>query len=143
MTMRDAGGTRGGAGRFLLGLAMMCGGFYLLFQAIVVTSSFGLGSQLFGWSGYSVTGGMVLVPFVIGVAMVFYNAKNYLGWLLALGALTALFFGVIVSVQFNLRSMSAFNLIVILVLATGGLGLFLGSLRSQRIEEQEQERARR
>ena len=112
---------------------MMCGGFYMLFKAIVVSSSFGLGSHLFG-GGYGLTGGMILVPFAIGVAMVFYNAKSYLGWLLAIGSLAALVFGVIASVQVSLSSMSAFDLIVILVLALGGLGLFLSSLRQVSVE---------
>lgn len=127
--MRGAGGTSGGSGKFFLGLAMMCAGFYMLFQAIGVHAGFGMGSRLYGWSGLDVTGGMLLLPFVIGVVMVFYNAKNALGWLLALGALVALLAGVLGSLQFSLRSMSAFDLIVILVLAVGGLGLFLGSLR--------------
>ncbi|WP_317205111.1 hypothetical protein [Janthinobacterium sp.] len=131
--MRGAGGNSGGTGQFFLGLTMMCAGFYLLLKAIDVSSGFSMGAPLFGWSGhgggYGVSGGMILVPFVFGVGMVFYNAKNYLGWLLAVGALAALFFGVISSVHFNLRSMSAFDLIVILVLAVGGLGLFLRSLR--------------
>lgn len=49
--------------------------------------------------------------------------------MLALGALVMLAFGVIASVKFSLRSMSAFDLIVILVLAVGGAGLFFSSLR--------------
>lgn len=126
--MRGAGGS---SGRFFLGLAMMCAGFYLLFQAIGVSAGFGLGSRLYGWSGMDVTGGMLLLPFIIGVALVFYNARNALGWLLALGALAALLAGVLGSLQFSLRSMSAFDLIVMLVLAVGGLGLFLGSLRDK------------
>ena len=128
--MQGAGGTKGGSGQFLLGLLMMCGGFYLLLSAIAVTSNFGMGMRLFGiGGGYGVTGGMVMLPLVIGIGMVFYNSKNYLGWLLAIGSLAALITGVIASVQFNLHSMSAFELITILVLAIGGLGLFLRSLR--------------
>jgi hypothetical protein len=131
--MRGAGGTGGGTGKFFLGLAMMCAGFYLLFKAIGVSSTFGFSMPLFGGAGYGVTGGMVMLPFVIGVGMVFYNAKNLLGWLLAIGSLTALVAGVIASVQFSLHSMSAFDLIVILVLAIGGLGLFLRSLRQEAV----------
>ena len=138
MAIRGAGGSSGGTGQFFLGLVMMCGGFYLLFKSIGVTSSFGLGATLYGWGGHGVSGGMILVPFVFGVALVFYNAKNFIGWLLALGALAALVFGVISSVQFNLQAMSAFDLIVIMVLAVGGLGLFAGSLRRQRDDEQAQ-----
>jgi len=39
-------------------------------------------------------------------------------------------FGVISSIRFNMKTMTAFELITILVLAVGGLGLFLRSLRS-------------
>lgn len=132
--MRGAGGTDGGIGQFFLGLAMMCGGFYMLLKSIAVTSSFGFGQQLYGMSAfgtsYGVTSGMVMFPFMLGVGMVFYNYKNILGWILMLGALIALIFGVIASIHFSLHAMSAFDLIVILVLALGGTGLFLRSLKS-------------
>lgn len=133
--MNGAGGTGGGTGQFFLGLLMMCGGFYLLLDGVVVSSSFGLGMRLFGVGGYGVTGGILLVPLVIGVAMIFYNARNYLGWLVALCSFGALVFGVIASVSLNLRTMTAFELICILVLAFGGLGLFLRSLRAGAVEE--------
>lgn len=53
-----------------------------------------------------------------------------MGWLLSIGSLVALIFGVISTIQFTFRAMSAFDLIVVLVLAAGGLGLFLNSLRA-------------
>ena len=128
--MKGAGGTSGGTGQFFLGLFMMCGGFYLLLNGIVVSSSFGLATRLFGIGGVGITGGIVLIPLIIGVAMIFYNARSALGWLLALGSLAVMIFGVISSLSLNLRTMTAFELICILVLAFGGLGLFLRSLRS-------------
>jgi hypothetical protein len=110
----------------------MCGGFYLLLNGIVVSSSFGFGSRLFGIGGMGLTGGMILIPLLIGIGMVFYNARSYLGWLIAIASFGALVFGVISSVSLNLRTMTAFELIVILTLAFGGLGLFLNSLRPSR-----------
>jgi hypothetical protein len=59
------------------------------------------------------------------IGMIFYDAKNWLGWLLAGGALVALIFGEISSRHFSFQSMTAFNLIIILVLSVGGIGLFL------------------
>jgi hypothetical protein len=41
-----------------------------------------------------------------------------------------LVFGIISSINFRLRSMSSFELITIIVLAVGGLGLFLSSLKN-------------
>lgn len=131
--MRGAGGTSGGTGQFFIGLIMLCGGIYLLLNSIHVSSHFGLGARLYSISalgGMSVTSGMILIPFLFGVGMVFYNSRNPLGWLLTIGSLVALVFGVIASLRFNMRSMSAFDLIVILILTVGGLGLFLRSLRN-------------
>jgi hypothetical protein len=132
--MKGAGGTSGGIGQFLIGFVMMSGGFYMLLNAIQVTSSFGMGMRLYGFSagggGYGVTTGMVMIPFIFGIGFIFYNSRNPLGWLLSIGSLVALIFGVISTIQFHFRSMTAFELIVILILAAGGLGLFLNSLRT-------------
>ena len=132
--MRGAGGTSGGLGQFFIGLVMMCGGFYMLLNAISVTSNFGMGMRLYGFSAmggnYNVTSGMIMIPFMFGVGLIFYNSKNILGWVLSLGSITALIFGVISSIRFSFRTMSAFDLIVILILAIGGLGLFLRSLKT-------------
>ncbi|MEM1372388.1 MAG: hypothetical protein AAGG72_09215, partial [Pseudomonadota bacterium] len=72
----------------------------------------------------------VLVPFIFGVGIIFYNGRNIFGWALALGSVIALVFGVIANTQFQLARMSAFELLVILILVVGGLGLFLRSLRT-------------
>jgi len=132
--MKGAGGTSGGLGHFFIGLIMMCGGFYMLLNAINVTSSFGMGMRLYGFSGmggqYNITSGMVMIPFIFGVGLIFYNGKNILGWLLAIGSITGLIFGVISSIRFSFRTMTSFDLIVILILAMGGLGLFLRSLKT-------------
>ena len=131
--MRGAGGTSGGLGQFFLGLIMMCGGFYLLFNAISVSSTFGLHTRIYHFSAFGnsagLTSGMILIPLMLGIGLIFYNCRNPLGWLIAIVSLACLLFGVIASLRFNFRTMSAFDLISILVLAIGGLGLFLRSLR--------------
>lgn len=128
--MRGAGGTSGGAGQFFVGLIMLCGGIYLLLNSITIHAHYGFSARLYSFGNVGITSGMIMIPFMFGVGFIFYNAKNWLGWLLAGGSLVALVFGVISSIQFTFRSMSAFDLIVILVLAVGGLGLFLRSLKS-------------
>jgi hypothetical protein len=130
MAIRGAGGTEGGIGSFFLGLVMMAGGGYLFLTSIQVVHHFHFGYRLFGIGSMPITSGMVMIPFIFGIGIIFYNAKNLLGWLLALGSLVMLGFGVISSINFRMRSMSAFELIVILVLMIGGIGLFFRSLRS-------------
>ncbi|PIE70956.1 MAG: hypothetical protein CSA22_05390 [Deltaproteobacteria bacterium] len=108
---------------------MMVGGGYLFFDAIRVTHQFHMGYRLYSFGGFHLTSGMTLIPLIFGVAMIFYNAKNLIGWALSCASLIMLGFGVITSINFRMRSMSAFELIMILVLLMGGLGLFLSSLR--------------
>jgi hypothetical protein len=127
--MNGAGGSQGGVTRFFVGLLMMVGGGYLLLNAIHVSNTFSLSTRIFGWGGVGITSGYILIPMLFGIGIIFYNSKNYLGWLLALGSLAALIFGVITSLHFSLGGMSLFELLVILVLLVGGLGLFLASLR--------------
>lgn len=141
--MKGAGGTTGGIGQFLMGILMMCGGFYMLLSAITVNSHFGMGSHLYGFSisgnTIGISSGMIMIPMIFGIGVIFFNAKNLIGWILALGSLTALIFGVIASIQFQLRPMNAFDLIVILTLSIGGLGLFLRSLKDSKLEKLPQE----
>jgi hypothetical protein len=127
-----AGGTEGGIGRFIIGFIMMVVGGYLFLNNIHVGNSFhfGFGYGLFSVYGISITSGYVLVPFIFGIGMVFYNSKNIVGWLLAIASIAMLSFGVITSIQFRMRHMTAFELITILVLLVGGTGLFLSSLRT-------------
>lgn len=130
--MRGAGGTDGGAGRFILGAIMFVGGGYLFLESIRVHSGFSWGMALFNMGGMGVTSGMLLIPFMLGVGMIFYSGRNPLGWLLAVGAVVAMGFGVLSNVRLELAHMSLFNLLTILVLNVGGAGLLLSSLRSEK-----------
>ena len=102
----------------------------MLLNSITVSTHFGLGYHLYSFGRVGVTSGMIMIPFIFGIGIIFYDSRKWYGWLLAVGSLVALVFGVISSIQFRFRAMSAFDLIVILVLSVGGLGLFLRSLRN-------------
>jgi len=128
--MDGAGGTKGGIGRFFIGLIMMIAGGYLFLDAIRVTNGFHLGYSFMRFGSFHLTGGMVLVPFIFGVGMIFYNGKSIVGWLLSGSSIVMLGFGIITNIHFRLRSMSAFELMTILVLTVGGIGLFLSSLKN-------------
>lgn len=127
--MRGAGGTQGGLGEFLLGLAMFCGGGYLFLDSIQVHSGHGVGGAMYQVGGVGVTTGMILLPFALGVGMIFYNARSPIGWLVAGGSLVALGAGVIARAQLHFQHMTAFSLLTILVLMVGGLAIVLRSLR--------------
>ncbi len=128
---RGAGGNSGGEGSFLLGLIMMIAGGYLFLRSVHVDHYLSMGAGLFHIGNFQVTNGMVLIPFIFGVGMIFYNSKNIIGWFLFWASIIALVFGIIASINFSLQGMSAFDLITMIILFVGGLGLFLRSLRRQ------------
>ena len=129
---RGAGGTDGGIGSFLIGFIMICVGGYMLLNGIILRPQFGFRTAIFHVGGWPITSGMIFVPFIFGIGMIFYNGRNLIGWGLTIGSVAAMIFGVIASTQLQLRPMTAFELIVILVLLVGGIGLFLRSLRASR-----------
>jgi len=124
---RGAGGTPGGVASFLLGVGMTIAGGYLLLSSLRILHGFWGG--LFAIGGFNVTGGIIMIPFLIGVGIIFYDRGRWYGWVLAVGSLLALIIGAIASVRFSFAGLSAFEFIVILVLLFGGIGLVLGSLR--------------
>lgn len=131
-----AGGSNGGIGRYLIGLSLMCTGGYLFLSKVMVTTGalsrgFGMGSHLYSvGGGFGVTGGMILVPFFIGIFMVFWNSKNIVGWLLSGLSVIALIAGVIVNIRMTIMPMTAFDILVLIVLMAGGAGMFFSSLKS-------------
>jgi len=125
----DVGGTSGGLGHFLLGLAMACVGGYLLANQVSVVGSY--------WNFYgSNSFGISLLPMLIGVALLFWNGKNVLGWLLTAGGALFILAGVIANLHIYFQPTSLFNTIVMLVLLVGGLALIARALRPYRGEEE-------
>lgn len=122
-SLRDVGGTPGGLGSFLIGLVLACVGGYLLTNQVMVTGSY--------WNFYGTnTFGITLLPMLIGVALLFWNGRSALGWLLTIAGGLFILAGVIANLHIYFAPSSLFNTIVMLVLLVGGLTLIARALRS-------------
>ncbi len=121
--LRGAGGTPGGVGEFLGGLAMAVAGGYLLTNQVTVTSGYW---RLWGYNGF----GLSLVPLIIGIGMLFFNGRSIIGWLLTMAGAVIIFVGIITNLDIYFQPTSLFNTILMLVLLAGGVGLIARSLRS-------------
>jgi hypothetical protein len=119
---RGAGGTPGGIGEFLVGLAMAVAGAYLLTQRVEVT---GGAWTLWGYSSF----GLSLLPLIAGIGLLFYNGKSIAGWLLTFAGVVIIFMGVLMNLQIYFQTTSLFNTVVMFVLLAGGVGLVARSLR--------------
>jgi hypothetical protein len=119
---RDPGGTPGGLGQFLMGLIMACLGGYLLTHQVSVVGSY--------WSFYGGnTFGITLLPMLLGIAMLFWNGKSILGWLLTCGGAIFILGGIIANMHIYFQPTSLFNTLVMLILLVAGLALIAKSVR--------------
>jgi hypothetical protein len=114
--------------RFVAGIVMMMGGAYLFLQSVHV--SMGFDYPLYRFGRNTLTTGYVFIPFMIGIVLIFFNSKSSVGWLVTLGSLAILILGIITSTRLHMQHMNAFQLMMILVLLMGGLGLWLSSMRN-------------
>jgi hypothetical protein len=121
-TIRDVGGTSGGLGMFLLGLAMACIGGFLITDKVTI-----VGSYWSFWGGSSF--GITLLPMLFGVAILFWNGKSVIGWLLTIAGALFIFAGIIANMHIYFQATSLFNTMVMLILLVGGLSLIARSLR--------------
>jgi len=123
--LRDVGGTRGGIGMFLFGLGLAVVGGYLLLQQVDVHG----GYWRFGSWGGGTSFGITLIPLLLGIGLLFYDAKSIAGWVLTGAGALILFAGIIANLQIYFRTTSLFNTLVMLGLLVAGLGLIARSLR--------------
>lgn len=122
--IEGAGGTRGGIGQFLLGLGMAIAGGYLLTNQVTVTSSF------WRFGNYNAFG-LSLIPLVLGIGLLFFNGRSVAGWLLTFAGAIIIFVGILTHLDIYFQQTSLFNMLLMLVLLAGGIGLVARSLRAR------------
>jgi hypothetical protein len=121
----DVGGTSGGLGHFLIGFAMACIGGYLLTNQVSVVGSYW---NFYGGNSFGIT----LIPMLFGVAVLFFNGRSTIGWVLTVGGALFILAGVLFNMHIYFQPASLFNTLLMLVLLVGGLGLIVRSLHPRR-----------
>jgi hypothetical protein len=120
---RGAGGTSGGIGQFFAGLALVGIGAFLLLGRVTVHTSFW--HMAGGGSAFGVT----LIPLLIGIAVLFFNGKSILGWVLTIAGFGAIIVGVIANMDIYFQPTSLTTTLIMLAMLAAGLGLIVRSLR--------------
>lgn len=121
MAIRGAGGTEGGLGQFFLGFGLSAIGMYLFLDRVNVTTNFG---TLFGGHG-----GLVLLPLGLGVALLFFNAKSVMGWVLTLGCLLTVLVSILANLTFYFMPTNFLGTAGMICLMAIGFVMMVRSLR--------------
>ena len=122
--LRGAGGTEGGIGVFVIGALMAVAGAYLLTSQVTVTTGFW---RLWGYNAF----GLSPLPFIIGIAFLFFDGRSIVGWVLTVAGAVIIFVGILMNLDVYFRPTSLFNTLLMFVLLFGGVGLVARSLRPQ------------
>ena len=117
------GGTPGGLGMFFFGLALAIAGGYLIMNQVQVTTGY------WHWWGPN-TFGLTLLPLVIGIGLLFFDGRSIAGWVLAGGGAVIIFVGILANLQIYFQQTTLFNVILMLTMFAGGLGLMARAVKS-------------
>ncbi len=120
---RGAGGTPGGILEFVIGVALACGGAYLLTARVTVTTGLW---HFWGQNSF----GLTLIPLLLGIGMIFFNGRSFFGWMLVIVGAVIILAGIIANMNIYFQPTSLFNTLMMLALLAGGLGLVAKSVRS-------------
>lgn len=123
----EPGGTPGGLGEFVAGLAMMGAGIYMVFDRVTVHTSFW---RFFGSARTSF--GITLLPLLVGIGFLSFSGRSLLGWILTVGGMGAILLGVLMNLDIYFQPTSLWATILMFGLIAGGLGIFARALRPHR-----------
>lgn len=128
MDIRNVGGTPGGTRTFLLGIALVIIGGYLLFNQVQVHSGQGFWGRSWGFGNYGTNFGITMIPLLIGIAILFSNGKSLIGKVLVGGGFLMILVGIIASLDIHFRQTSLLNTLIMLICLVGGIGLVVRSI---------------
>jgi hypothetical protein len=121
--LTGAGGTPGGLPQFFIGLALATAGAYLITQQVNVHS----GSWTLG--GYNAFG-LSLIPFILGIGMLFFDGSSKAGFLLLFVGIVVIAAGILMNLSIYFQPTSLFNTLMMIGMTAAGVGLVLRALKS-------------
>lgn len=120
---RDSKKDRNDLLTFFLGLLMFAGGVFMILQNIIVRTSWGTSFYRIGT--WEVPNGMIMLPVLIGIVMLFVMEKRIFGWIVFILGLVFIMLTIIMSVQISWKTSNAYMFVMMFGLAAAGGGLLM------------------
>ncbi|MCX7709905.1 MAG: hypothetical protein N2484_08630 [Clostridia bacterium] len=109
---------------FLVGIIFLSMGIFLIFQNTIVTMNFSIASLL----GFDLPFGLVMLPLLIGIGMLFFNGRSVLGWLLIIVGIVIILLGILLGLRIYFKPVTLYHAVLMYGLTAAGAGLFLKAL---------------
>ena len=116
---------------FLIGLVLLGAGIFWVLNSFVVSFSWG---SLWGGFGMntSLATGLMLVPLLIGIGLLFFLDRKWIGWVVTAIGLLAILVTLLTSVRFRPVSASLWQYVVMFGMIAAGCGLVARGLLKSR-----------
>lgn len=111
---------------FFIGLILLGGGLFWIFQSVRVTTSWG--SYFYHIGSWGVPNGVIVIPLLIGIVMLFMMRRKIFGWIVVSIGILAILISIMSSVSLRFLSRSLFEYILMFGFVAVGAGLVLKSL---------------
>ncbi len=109
---------------FFGGIVVLLVGLYIIFENTTISTGFTLTRVL----GFTPNFGLVLLPLLIGIIVLFFNERSILGWLLLIIGILIIVVGILMGLRIYFRPVSLFQGILMFGMIAAGIGLTLKGL---------------
>ena len=120
---KEDAGTR--IAKFFIGMVLLAVGLFMIFQNITVSSSWGRGGYIYHFGDFGIANGMIMLPIIIGIGMLFFMKKRIYGWIVLAIGVTFVLFTIFATTSIHWRTTSAYLFVVMFGMTAAGAGLVL------------------
>ena len=113
---------------FFFFLLMLGGGLFMIFQNIEVTSSWGFGGYFFRIGNIGLPNGLIMLPIIAGIAMLFLMDRKIFGWVVLSIGIIIVLLSVMMTTHLRWHTTNAYVFIVMFGLVAAGGGMVLREL---------------
>lgn len=115
---------------FFIGFLLLGGGVYWVLNSFEVSSGFGYG--YYSFFGLRITGGVMLIPLLVGIGLLFFLDKKVIGGFVAALGLLVILISLLSSLTFHARYNSLYVYVLMFGMIAAGAGLLIKSLFKKR-----------
>ncbi len=110
---------------FFIGLLLLGGGLFWVFQSVRVTTSWG---SFYRFGTFYVPNGVIIIPLLIGIIMLFMMRRKIFGWIVTSIGVLAILLTIMNSVSFRFIPQSLFSYILMFGFVAVGAALVIKAL---------------